>query len=113
MNNVPEWLKPGALIEFAFCVGEIVDIAVSPERVMLLVKSPKGIWRNHPAEWLEFKPEAIKPATLERAARDIDLYREYITCMLADLEALKSAWVHSSEPEAIPAAAPSSPPAPL
>ncbi|MGB8648733.1 MAG: hypothetical protein WCF84_26080 [Anaerolineae bacterium] len=95
MNNIPEWLRPGALVEFAFCVGEVIDIAVSPERIMVLVKSPKGIWRNHPAEWLEFKLEAIKPAPLEHAARDLDLYRGYIARMLADLDVLRDRWLDS------------------
>jgi hypothetical protein len=92
MNDFPEWLQPGALVEFAFCVGEILDVAVSSERVMVLVKSPKGIWRNHPAEWLEYKEGALKPATQERALRDVELYREYIAKMLKDLEALETEW---------------------
>jgi hypothetical protein len=92
MNNIPEWLKPGALVEFAFCVRQVLDVAVSPDRIMVLVKSPKGIWRNHAAEWLEYKPDAIKPATLERAERDIDLYREYILKMLDEVDALREEW---------------------
>ncbi len=93
MNNVPEWLAPGALVEFAYCVGQVVDVAISPERVMVLVKSPKGIWRNHPAEWLEYQPDAIKPATRERAARDLELYRGYIDKMVAEIEALRAEWL--------------------
>ena len=46
MNEIPEWLQPGTLVEFAFCV-EVIDVATSPERIMVLVKSPKGIRRNH------------------------------------------------------------------
>lgn len=92
MNNLPEWLERGALVEFAYCVGQVMDIAVSPERVMVLVRSPKGIWRNHPAEWLEHKEGAIKPATRERAERDVMLYREYITKMLAGIDELESEW---------------------
>ncbi len=92
MNNVPVWLARGALVEFAFCVGQIEDIAISPERIMVLVKSPKGIWRNHPAEWLEYKEGAIKPTTQERAERDIALYRAYILKMLDDMDALSHSW---------------------
>lgn len=92
MNKVPEWLQPGALVEFAFCVGQVVDIATSPERIMVLVKSPKGIWRNHPAEWLEYQEGAIKPANQERARRDLELYRDYISKMLAEIDALESEW---------------------
>lgn len=84
----PAWLVKGAWIEFAFSVGRVVDIAVSDERVMVLVESPKGIWRNHPAEWLEYKPDAIKPATPERIARDFELYRTHIANMARALEQL-------------------------
>lgn len=94
MNNIPEWLQPGTLVEFAFSVGEILDVAVSPERIMVLVKSPKGIWRNHPAEWLEYKPGAIQPTTPERAAQEIELYRSYILKMLHDLDATSDAWAN-------------------
>jgi hypothetical protein len=92
MNSVPDWLKPGALVEFAFCVGQVVDVAVSPERIMVLVKSPKGVWRNHPAEWLEYKETALKPTTFERAERDLQLYRDYIVKMLAALDDLEADW---------------------
>lgn len=92
MHKVPEWLDRGNLVEFAFCVGEVVDVAVSPERIMVLVKSPKGIWRNHAAEWLEYKEGAIKPATRDRALRDIELYRAYIEKMLIELDALGADW---------------------
>ncbi len=105
-NQLPDWLKPGQLVEFAFCVGQVIDIAVSPERVMVLVKSPKGIWRNHPSEWLEFKEGAIKPATLERAERDIELYRGYILKMLDELDATNDSWQSQfSNPEIVPSAA--------
>ena len=92
MNDLPGWLKRGQLVEFGFAVGEIIDVAVSPDRVMVLVTSPKGIWRNHPAEWLEYKDGALKPASRERAERDVNLYREYIVKMLADMDALESKW---------------------
>jgi hypothetical protein len=36
---------------------------------MVLVSSAKDVWRNHPAEWLEFKPEHIQPATPQEVAR--------------------------------------------
>lgn len=96
MHDLPSWLKPGQIVEFAFTVGEIVDIATSDERVMVLVTSPKGIWRNHPAEWLEYKEGAIKPATRERAERDIELYREYIQKMLLDLEEMQAKWLEEN-----------------
>jgi len=96
MNNLPEWLQVGALIEFAFSVGRVVDIAVSEQRVMILVESPKGIWRNHPAEWLEYHPDALKPASPERVERDLALYREYIVKMLDQMDALTVEWHKSN-----------------
>jgi len=92
MKNLPEWLMVGALIEFVFSVGRVVDIAISEQRVMLLVESPKGIWRNHPAEWLEYHADAIKPASPERVERDLALYREYIVKMLNQLDSLAVEW---------------------
>lgn len=59
---------------------------------MVLIKSPKGIWRNHPAEWLEYKPGAIKPTTRERAKQDVQLYRGYILKMLEELDAMNDLW---------------------
>jgi hypothetical protein len=97
---VPPWLVKGIWIEFAFCVGRIVDIAVSVERVMVLVESPKGIWRNHPAEWLEYKPDAIKPASPERIARDFDLYRTHVSEMLRALDSLQEQALAAVYPEA-------------
>jgi hypothetical protein len=88
--TTPPWLVKGAWIEFAFCVGRIVDIAISEERVMVLVESPKGIWRNHPAEWLEYKPDAIKPATPDRITRDFELYRAHIADMARALDAMQA-----------------------
>lgn len=101
MNNLPEWLKPGELVEFAFSVGETVDVANGQEHVMVLVKSPKGIWRNHPAEWLEYKPDAIKPTTPDRAARDLDLYRGYIVKMLEEIDALRAEWLEPAATSAV------------
>lgn len=94
-NKVPDWLERGNLVEFAFCVGEVVDVAVSAERIMVLVKSPKGIWRNHAAEWLEYKEGAIKPATRERALSDLELYRSYIERMLRELDTLGANWAQA------------------
>ncbi len=87
--TIPTWLVKGTWIEFAFSVGRIVDIAESPERIMILVESPKGIWRNHPAEWIEYAQGAIQLATPERIARDFELYRAHLAQMLAALDAME------------------------
>src|SRR5436190_12321945 len=83
----------GDLIRVQHWVGEVVDVAQTDAgRLMLLVASPKGIWRNHPAEWLEYAPEQIRQATPEEIGKDIELYRERIKKMLAELEALDERW---------------------
>lgn len=99
--QVPDWLECGSWVEFAFCVGEVMDVAVSPERIMVLVKSPKGIWRNHAAEWLEYKEGAIKPATRERALSELELYRSYVERMLMELETLGANWTHETTEQVI------------
>lgn len=63
------YLNPGRYIRVADWVGLVVDIAVSQQsRVMLLVKSPKMVWRNGGVEWLEWvrdQPNLIQPASHE------------------------------------------------
>jgi len=92
MTQTPEVLTTGALVEFAFSVGEVQDIAISENRIMVLVKSPKGVWRNHPAEWLEYRPGAIQPADPAKAEREIELYRGYIEKMLVALDEMHAQW---------------------
>ncbi|MDM8521629.1 hypothetical protein QUF64_16410 [Anaerolineales bacterium HSG6] len=91
-NNIPKFLKVGQLVKVQHWYGQIEDVAVSDKRIMVLVKSPKGIWRNHPAEWLEFKPQQIKPASAEEAVQSIDIYTERVKQMLADIEQTRQAW---------------------
>lgn len=92
----PDWLVPGAIVRVQFWVGQIEEVAISEKHIMVLVSSPKGIWRNHPAEWLEFKPEHIRPATSAEIAEDLERHRKYITKMLAELDALSKKWVDES-----------------
>ncbi|GEM_PF-832272 len=93
----PEWLVPGAIVRVQFWVGQIDEVAVSDKRIMVLVSSAKGIWRNHPAEWLEFKPEHIRLATAQEIATDLAHHRAYITKMQADLESLGQKWLNKTE----------------
>ena len=88
----PDWLVPGVIVKVQFWVGQVEEVAVSDKRIMVLVASPKGIWRNHPAEWLEFKPEHIRPATPQEVAQDLERHRQYIAKMLADLDSLRQKW---------------------
>ncbi len=89
----PDWLMPGAIVRVQFWVGQIDEVALSDKHIMVLVSSPKGIWRNHPAEWLEFKPEHIRPATPEEIAEDLERHRKYIAKMLTDIDALSQKWL--------------------
>lgn len=74
----PTYLRVGSYIRVAEWIGQIIDVAVSEQgRVMLLVKSPKMVWRNGGTEWLEFlwsQPNLIQPATEEDYTRDIESY---------------------------------------
>ncbi len=109
MVTKPEFLKVGNIVRVQHWYGEIVDVAVSDERIMVLVASPKGIWRNHPAEWLEFDPRQITPASIEDAVESFEIYEERIEKMLQDVQAMKARWQGHVTPEhvAIPALQPS------
>jgi hypothetical protein len=80
-----------------------VDVAVSDQRIMVLVASPKGIWRNHPAEWLEFDPRQITPASIDDAIDQFDIYIERVEKMLDELHTMKQAWQTRATPMAMPA----------
>lgn len=59
---------------------------------MLLIHSPKGIWRNHRPEWLEYHPDQIKPASKESAVKSVDTYIERVELMLKDVKVLQEEW---------------------
>jgi hypothetical protein len=86
--NKPEWLKPGTLVKVQHWHGVIEDIAVSPERVMVLIKSAKGIWRNQrdASEWLEYIEGQIVPSTSTEFGADLNAHADRIRRMLTDLE---------------------------
>jgi hypothetical protein len=85
--NKPEWLKRGALVKVQYWFGLVEDVAVSDRRVMVLIKSPKGIWRNQrdASEWLEYIDGQITPATSDEMDKEINIHAERIQRMLADL----------------------------
>ncbi len=58
---------------------------------MVLVRSPKGVWRNHPAEWLEYQEGQITPADKTLFIREIEIHAERIRKMLEELTAMKTA----------------------
>lgn len=91
--NKPDFLKIGNLVRIQHWVGEVVDVGITDAgKIMVQVKSPKGAWRNHAAEWLEYIEGQILPATEEDARRNLIVYRGYITKILAELGAMGERW---------------------
>ena len=89
----PDFLKVGAIVKVQHWYGEVVDIATTEAgRVMVLVISPKGIWRNHPAEWLEYQEGQITQDDLAKALENIDLHRRLIEKMLTALDDMEGRW---------------------
>ncbi|HEU0296836.1 MAG TPA: hypothetical protein VFR47_29130 [Anaerolineales bacterium] len=89
--NKPEWLKHGALVKVQHWYGRVEDVAVSDRHVMVLVKSPKGIWRNQrdASEWLEYIEGQITPATPAEMEKEITAHTERIQRMLVDLNTFR------------------------
>ena len=79
-------LQIGDFVRCGFFVGRIEDIATSERRVMLLVSSPKGIWRNHGPEWIEYDPEAVTRVSAEEYNAEVERYRERVQETLQKLE---------------------------
>ncbi len=88
----PDWLVPGAFVRVQHWLGIVEDVAVSPSRVMVLVKSPKGIWRNQrdAAEWLEYIEGQITPSDAAELEREIETHVRRVQNMLDDLALLKA-----------------------
>ena len=66
--------------------GRVVDIAKSDTRTMLLVESPKGIWLNHPTEWIEYNESRVALATEQEVEFEINRRRGLIYRMQIALE---------------------------
>jgi len=92
-TTLPDYIHLGAIIKVTEWYGQIVDIASTEQgKVMVLVTSPKAIFRNHRDEWLEFNPDLIKPGTPEDYARDIEYYTQRTRLNLEKLESLATEW---------------------
>lgn len=90
-NNLESWMKIGAYVKVAEWVGQIVDMAVTESgRVMLLITSPKGIYRNHRDEWLEYQPGLILPAARDDYLREVQFYIQRTTTNLEKLHQLNA-----------------------
>jgi len=85
--NKPEWLKRGVLVKVQHWYGLVENVAVSDQHIMVLIKSPKGIWRNQrdASEWLEYIEGQIVSATPDEMEKEITAHAERIQRMRADL----------------------------
>jgi stage V sporulation protein SpoVS len=91
--NKPEFLQIGAIVKVQHFYAEVVDVAVTEGgKVMVQVASPKGIWRNHPAEWLEYQEGQIVAGDLEQAVKSVGIHRRLVEKMLRDLEEMGERW---------------------
>ena len=95
-TNKPDFLKVGAIVKVQHWYGQIVDIAESDSRIMVLVTSPKALWRYHPAEWLEFDAQQITLASLDEAIASFDIYTERVKKTFQEIEAMKRNWQQST-----------------
>ena len=95
-TNPPEWLKRGALVKVQHWYGVVEDVAVSQNRIMVYVKSPKGVVRSQrdAAEWLEYIEGQIVPADPSAFEQEIALNVARVQKMLDELKAFGSLIVH-------------------
>ena len=85
----PDYLQVGAIVKVNEWYGQIVDVAATAQgKVMVLITSPKAIFRNHRDEWLEFDPALITPATPADYRRDVEYYAKRTRLNLEKLERL-------------------------
>jgi hypothetical protein len=83
-------LRIGDYVQCGFFVGRIADIATSERRIMLLVDSPKAIWRNHGPEWIEYDPDTVRVATAEQYNAEVERYRKQVEKTLTQLKTMKA-----------------------
>lgn len=82
-------LEIGDFVRCGFFVGRVEDIAISDRHTMLLVSSPKGVWRNHGPEWIEYDPDAVTRASTEEYNAEVERYRERVQETLQHLESMR------------------------
>jgi hypothetical protein len=89
----PDWLKPGALVRVQHWCGIVNDVAISDQRIMVLIKSPKGVVRNQrdAAEWLEYLEGQIEPVDSATFDQEIDQQSERLRRMMNALDDMKQA----------------------
>lgn len=93
MIEKPDFLQKGAIVKVQHWYGEIIDIALSDTKIMVLVVSPKGIWRNHPEEWLEYKEGQIIPLDdIDFSIESVQIYLDRVQDMYRSIVDLRSRW---------------------
>jgi hypothetical protein len=98
-TTLPDYVRIGAIVKIAEWCGQIVDVATTKQgKVMVLVTSPKALFRNHRDEWLEFNPDLIQSATPEDYLQDIEHYARRTRLNLEKLEQLAQAWSQETQP---------------
>ncbi len=97
-TTLPDYIYVGAIVKVVEWYGQIIDIATTEQgKVMVLVTSPKAIFRNHRDEWLEFDANSIAPAKPADYARDIEFYAKRARLNLEKLEKLAAEWQSRTE----------------
>jgi len=92
-TTLPDYVYVGAIVKVVEWYGQIMDIATTEQgKVMVLVTSPKAIFRNHRDEWLEFDVNLITSATPADYARDIAFYAKRARLNVEKLEKLATEW---------------------
>jgi hypothetical protein len=96
-TNLPEWLKPGALVKVQHWYGVVEDIAVSQNRAMVYIKSPKGVVRSQrdAAEWLEYIEGQIVPAEPSAFEQEVAFNVTRVKKMLDELNKFHALAKHS------------------
>lgn len=98
-TTLPDYVRVGAIVKIAEWCGQIVDIATTEQgKVMVLVTSPKALFRNHRDEWLEFNSDLIQRATPADYLNDIEYYARRTRLNLEKLEQLAQAWSREQRP---------------
>jgi hypothetical protein len=93
MNDKPDFLKIGQLVMIDGWCGRIEDVAVTEAGgIMVLVNSPKAIWRNQRPEWLPYIDGRITPVDFAAAEPLFLTYVERVKMMAAALVEMQREW---------------------
>lgn len=92
--DVPGFLEIGNIVKVQYWYGEIVDIAITDNQVIMVqVNSPKAIWRNQRPEWLVYEEGQIIEANIEEAISSMSYYQDRILQMSGNLVEMRGRWI--------------------